>query len=115
MSKKIISEEKFDELVESKVEDFINNWEMSEDDYEELLDELYGDVQIGSYSYSSGRALKEIDPIAFRCGISEEECPEHEIDEKRDEVIEELEEIYKVENRQKIKRKRNWSFMIFGK
>jgi len=93
---KKITQEEFDNLVEDQVNEFVNNWSIDEDEYEELLTELYGDVQIGSLSYSTGRVLREVDPIAFSCGISEEECPEHLIDEKRDEVISELEEKYEV-------------------
>jgi hypothetical protein len=93
---KQITQEKFDELVESKVDDFVNNWSIDEDEYEALIDEINGDVTIGSLTYSAGRVLREVDPIAFRCGMAEEECPEHEIDEKRDEVIAELEEEYEI-------------------
>ena len=91
-----ISSDKFDELVESKVEDFINNWSIDEDDYENLIDEISEPIQIGNLSYSAGETLRAVDPIAFRCGCAEEECPDHEIDEKRDEIIEELEKVYEV-------------------
>lgn len=43
-------------------------YEMSESEYEDVLDEIYGDVQIAGLSYSTGQALREIDPTAFRCG-----------------------------------------------
>jgi len=46
--------------------------EMSEDEYEEYLDNIYGDVNICGYKYPSGGALKELDPIAFRCGLCEQ-------------------------------------------
>jgi len=98
ISKIKVTQEKFDDLVESKVDDFINNWTIDEDDYEELLNEISEDVQIGNLTYSAGATLRAVDPIAFRCGCADEECPENEIDEKRDEVIEELENVYEVEN-----------------
>lgn len=46
----------------------------NEDAYIDMLDDVYGDVVIGSLKYSTGRVLKEIDPIAFNCGMSDEEC-----------------------------------------
>ena len=55
--------------------------EMDEKDYEEMLDEIYPDgVTVCGMTYSVGRALKEIDPVAFRCGMAEQpeqwECNE---------------------------------------
>lgn len=44
----------------------------TEEAYEELLDEVCEQVKIGSLVYSPGRTLKEIDPIAFRCGMADE-------------------------------------------
>ena len=44
----------------------------TEEAYEELLDEVCEQVKIGSLTYSAGRTLKEIDPIAFRCGMADE-------------------------------------------
>ena len=35
----------------------------SEDDYCNMLDEIYGDFM----GYSASRILKEVDPIAYRC------------------------------------------------
>ena len=42
--------------------------------YEDRLDDIYGDIKIGSLTYSTGRILKEIDPVAFNCGMRDEEC-----------------------------------------
>jgi hypothetical protein len=39
--------------------------------FDEFLDEVYGDVQIGAYSYATSSALKNVDPIAYRIGLSE--------------------------------------------
>lgn len=54
------------------------------DQYDEMLDELY-EVNIAGYSFSTAYALKELDPIAYRCGLldyvdslelpEEYECP----------------------------------------
>lgn len=37
--------------------------------YAELLDEIYGEVSICGLTYSAGYALRECDPVAFRCGL----------------------------------------------
>lgn len=42
--------------------------EVTESEYEDVLDEIYGDVEICGMRYSSGRALRDLDPVAFRCG-----------------------------------------------
>ncbi len=94
--KEKITESKLEELIEKQVENFVNEWEISDEEYEELIDEISEPVKIGSLEYSAGHTLREVDPIAFRVGKSEEECPEHLIDEKRDEVEEELREQYEV-------------------
>jgi hypothetical protein len=43
-------------------------YEMTEQEYEDRLDEIYGEVEICGMTFNSGRALKELDPTAFRCG-----------------------------------------------
>lgn len=45
--------------------------EMTEEQYRDLLDEIYGDVEVCGMTFSSGRALQELDPVAFRCGLSD--------------------------------------------
>ena len=39
----------------------------SEDDYDDMLDECYGDFM----NYSASQILKEVDPIAYRVGFSD--------------------------------------------
>jgi len=46
--------------------------DITEDEYEEMLNDAYGDVDICGYKYSAGHALKEIDPIAFNVGMSDQ-------------------------------------------
>jgi len=58
--------------------------EADDDAYDEWLDEVTGDVQIGSLTYSASRVLSEIDPIAYRCGRSDWE------EFERDAVIEQI-------------------------
>jgi hypothetical protein len=43
----------------------------TEDTYMDMLDDIYGDVEICGMTYNAGYALKELDPIAFRCGMSD--------------------------------------------
>jgi hypothetical protein len=45
--------------------------ERDEKEYEDDLNDLYGDVSICGMSYAAGYALREIDPIAFRVGMSD--------------------------------------------
>jgi hypothetical protein len=77
----------------------IKNEPLSEEyeEYDDFLDEVSGDVQIGILSYSASQVLKEVDPIAYRCGFSDwldsmprpwkcEECDEtYETEEKAEE------------------------------
>jgi hypothetical protein len=46
---------------------------ITDGEYRDLLDELYGDVEICGMTFSSGYALKELDPIAFDCGKNDYE------------------------------------------
>lgn len=39
--------------------------------FDEMLDDVYGDVQIGAFTYATSSALKNVDPIAYRVGLSE--------------------------------------------
>jgi len=38
-------------------------------DYAEMLDECYGDVDICGMLYNTSRTLREVDPTAYRCGF----------------------------------------------
>lgn len=42
-----------------------------EDSYDELLDEIYGDIEICGLTYPASQALESVDPIAYRCGFSD--------------------------------------------
>src|ERR1700755_1774957 len=44
------------------------DWEQA---YNELLDEIYPTVKFGDLSYDPSLVLKEVDPIAYRCGLAE--------------------------------------------
>jgi hypothetical protein len=47
-----------------------------EDMYEELLNDYYEPVSICGMNYAQGHALRNLDPIAFRCGVSDWESEE---------------------------------------
>ena len=43
----------------------------TDEDYDNFLDDVYGDVQVCSMEYSTSQALKLLDPVAYRCGKSD--------------------------------------------
>ena len=45
--------------------------DMVEDAYLEFLDECHEEIKICGCTFSPSRVLKELDPIAFNCGLSE--------------------------------------------
>lgn len=51
-------------------EEYIDD-NISEEAYDEFLDEVYGDVNFGNLSYSASYVFKKIDPIAYNCGMSD--------------------------------------------
>lgn len=53
------------EIEEEEESVTITEWE-AERQYEELLGEIYDTVEICGHTFDAGRALKELDPIAFR-------------------------------------------------
>jgi hypothetical protein len=65
----------YDWVIEHLVREHGKQLDDTDDAYEEMLDEIYGDrngtINICGMQYSPGRALKEIDPVAFRIGKSE--------------------------------------------
>lgn len=92
-------QKEIEELEESK-EDLEE--EFNEDQYDEMLDDCYPEIDIVGVKYSASHALKEIDPVRYDCGFSDwqseeitnkEEGIDEEIEEKQAE-IEALEEEY---------------------
>lgn len=41
----------------------------TEELYANMLDDCYGEVEIAGMTFQTSRALKELDPTAFRCGM----------------------------------------------
>ncbi len=50
----------------------ISEVEKDEEDFIESLNDIYGMINICGYEYEAGRILREIDPIAFQCGLSDQ-------------------------------------------
>ena len=48
----------------------VHDWELDEM-YELFLNDCYSPVNICGYQYEAGRALRHIDPTAFRCGCAD--------------------------------------------
>ena len=46
---------------------------VTEEQYDEFLDQAYGDVKICELSYSTSQALKSVDPTAYRIGMGDYE------------------------------------------
>jgi len=40
-----------------------------EEQYRDMLDDVYGEIDICGYKYPAGKALADIDPTAFRGGL----------------------------------------------
>lgn len=47
--------------------------DITESEYEDFLNDIYDAVEICGMSYDSGRALRLLDPVAFRCGLGDYE------------------------------------------
>ena len=46
----------------------ITDYELHER-FDDMLDECYGTVTVAGMEYDTARALKELDPIAYRCSF----------------------------------------------
>lgn len=60
-----VDEEKFDRLLVEY------NDEECENNYDDVLDEIYEDVNICGYTYQASHAFRLVDQIAYRCGLSD--------------------------------------------
>jgi len=47
--------------------------EMDEDEFSDFLDEIYEPVDVAGMTFNVSTILKECDPIAFRCAMSDQE------------------------------------------
>lgn len=59
----------------AEIENELANFELDPDEYTEeyddFLDEVSDSVRIGSLEYAPSHVLKEVDPIAYRCGLND--------------------------------------------
>lgn len=72
--------------------------DLSDSEYEDILDELYGTVEICGMTYNVGSTLSGIDPVAFRCGKGDYESQlqselEEQLSNEDDDDIEFIEEL----------------------
>jgi len=58
---------------------------IDEDEYDNMLDDCFGDVNICGIDYSASQAFKSVDEIAYDCGFSDYQ------DGERTNLIDELE------------------------
>ena len=91
------NEETKEELqgLEKELEELENEYESlengdNEDAFDESIDEM-SEVKIGRLEYNASRVLKEMDPIAYNCGLSDFNDErmselEGEIKDKKDEI-----------------------------
>lgn len=55
-----------------QLEDLFREYlESQEDAYDEMLDECYPTIEIGTLRYSPSEVLCKCDPIAYRCGLTD--------------------------------------------
>jgi len=59
--------------------------DISNEQYRDLLDEIYPVVKIGDLSFNPGTIVEDCDPVAFRCGLGDYES---EIQSGLEEAIE---------------------------
>ena len=80
-----------------ELEKEIDRFELDPDNYGELYDEALnegGPVRIGSLEYDPARVLREVDPIAYRCGLLDfVDSMELEDSDEYREMVERLEEL----------------------
>jgi len=96
-------QELFDKRVEERVKEELTPVNANKR-YDEMLDEVSGEIRIGSITFDASRVLEELDPIAYRCGFSDwldgaeleeidgEYYEQSEVDDIKEETENEIEE-----------------------
>ncbi len=53
-----------------------DNWEieLNESEFDEMLDDVFGKARIAGFEYDTGYALKNLDPVAYRCAKNDYEA-----------------------------------------
>lgn len=62
-----VSQEEFDSRLEEEVSNYVD------EHYDEIIDECYPEVEIGVCRFYASQILRELDPVAYSCGVSDEE------------------------------------------
>ena len=60
-----VSEDEFYEELENEVRSYI------ESSYDDVLDDMYPPYEIGCCTFYASSVLKQLDPIAYNCGIDD--------------------------------------------
>ena len=55
--------------IEGEIADFEINPEDYEEEYQKMLDEI-STIEIGNLKYTGSHVLKEVDPVAYICGLN---------------------------------------------
>lgn len=79
INKKQVSKDTFDTKLEKVITNYVD------ENYDEILDDCNNYVQIGTLTFYPSEILSKCDPVAYRCGISDEinnqiEEAEYELD-----------------------------------
>ena len=74
----VVSKEEFYERLEEEVNDYVDN------NYDDILDECYPTYKMGCCEFYPSQIMKECDPIAYRCGISDEQS--YRLEDANDEL-----------------------------
>lgn len=107
LQEKIQEKQKIKQVYEKNLEvlrEELSGLEVDEEDYREAYDDFideYGPIEIMGMEYLASRVLKEVDPIAYNCGLSDycdsidltEETNYIELKEKIEELEYDLEDI----------------------
>ena len=84
-------QEIYDEVKE-RIDD-LSNYEMNEDEYDEMLDDCYEPWEMGNYTFYPSNIIKRCDPTMYNCGINEWEYKtKQEIKEEIDNYIDSVED-----------------------
>lgn len=59
------------EVIKAEIENFNPADHITVDDYDDFLDDCYGDIEIAGCTYSASVALKRVDPTAYAVGFAD--------------------------------------------
>lgn len=66
INKKQVSKDVFESKLEAVITDFVD------ENYDEMLDDCNDPYKIGTLTFYPSEILSKCDPVAYRCGISDE-------------------------------------------